>query len=79
MANYRVRRDLGENHYTMLKSSTLPECKRVVRSLKGKWDDVKDVPMEGEEPFETNLKNDGRELVVTQGERIVDRYIVEKV
>lgn len=77
MASYRVRRDIPGNTYTQVKSTTLAECKRVLRSIRDKWNDLKNVPFEDEEPFEVDLKAGGRELVVTQGERVVDRYVVE--
>jgi len=76
--SYRVRRDIPGNDYVQLKSATLAECKSVVKSIKQKWDDVKNIVLDDEEPFETQLMKSGKELVVTQGERMVDRYIVEK-
>lgn len=79
MANYRVRRDIPGNTYTQLKSATLAECKRVVKSIRDKWSDLKGVPLDDEEPYEVDLKAGGKELIVTQGERVVDRYVVERV
>lgn len=76
--NYRVRRDIPGNEYTQLKSATLAECKTFIKSIKQKWDDVKNIVLDDEEPFETHLQKSGKELLVTQGERTVDRYVVEK-
>lgn len=75
---YRVRRDIPGNTYTQLKSSTLKECKDALKSLKKKWDEVaKEGAFAEAEPYETKLAK--KELVVSQGDRIVDRYVVEKV
>lgn len=76
MSNYRVRRDLPNNSYVQLKSATLPECKRVLQSIKSKWDELRFVGID-EEPYEIELVKGGKQLIVTQGERVVDRYIVE--
>lgn len=76
--SYRVRRDLPGNDYVQLKSATLGECKGVVKSIKEKWDDLKNVGIDDEEPFETHLSKGGKELVVTQGDRVVDKYVVEE-
>ena len=77
MSNYRVRRDLPNNSYVQLKSAPLAECKSVLQSIKRKWDDLRDVGLDGSEPYVVELAKGGKELVVTQAERIVDRYIVE--
>lgn len=73
---YRVRRDLPDNSYVQVKSTTKEECKRVLRSLKDKWADLaKGEPFNGEDPYVVTLK--GATLTVTQGERVVDRYVME--
>ena len=78
MAKYRVRRDLPDNTYTQVKATDLAECKRVLRSIKGKWDDVKAMgTFNGGEPFVTKLS--AKKLVVTRGEDIVDQYVIERV
>lgn len=76
MSSYRVRRDLPGNSYVQLKSATLPECKSVIKSIKAKWDDLRNVGID-EEPYITELDKGGKKLIVTQGERVVDCYVVE--
>lgn len=73
---YRVRRDLNGNTYTQLKSADLPECRRVLQSLKAKWDDLANTPLDDQEPFVAAIA--GMKLVVRQGERIVDSYVIER-
>lgn len=77
MSNYRVRRDLAENSYVQLKSATLAECKSVIKSIKAKWDDLRNVGID-EEPYVTELAKGGKLLTVMQGERLVDCYVVER-
>ena len=78
MSNYRVRRDIPGNSYTQLKSADLADCKALLKSIKGKWDDLKGIGLDEEMPYSTQMMAGGKELVVTQGDRVVDRYIVEK-
>lgn len=75
---FRVRRDIPGNTYTQLKSSTLKECRDTLKGLKRKWDEV---AAEGGfadgDPYKVDLTK--QELVVSRGDRVVDRYVVEKV
>lgn len=78
MPNYRVRRDLPGNSYVQLKSSTLPECKALLKSLRDKWEDLADTgTFGGGQAYSVDLG--GMALVVKQGEKIVDRYVIEVV
>lgn len=77
MAKHRVRRDIPGNSYTQLKAADLSDCKALLKSIKSKWDDLRGVTWEDELPFQTELKTGGKELVVMQGDKVVDRYVVE--
>lgn len=75
---HRVKRNLPNNDYVQLKNATLAECRALLDSIEGKWNDVKEngVPF-GEEPFVTERNKNS--LTVTQGEKVVDNYVIEKV
>lgn len=75
--SYRVKRKLPDNEYVQLKNADKEDCKQLLRSLKDKWNEVKDVGVAfGDDPFVVNLKRDT--LTVTKGDRVVDQYIIEK-
>jgi len=74
---YRVKRKLPDNEYVQLKNADKEDCKELLRSLKNKWNEVKDVGVDfGDDPFVVSLKRDT--LTVTKGDRVVDQYIIEK-
>lgn len=74
---YRVKRKLPDNEYVQLKNADKDDCKQLLRSLKDKWNEVKDVGVDfGDDPFVVELKRDT--LTVTKGDRVVDQYIIEK-
>ena len=74
---YRVRRDLPDDSYVQLKATDLPTCKAFLRSISDKWRDLRDMPVAiGEEPYVVKLEK--MQVMVSQGERIVDVYIVEE-
>lgn len=78
MKSYRVRRHLVGDSSIVVRSTTLPECQAYLESVQRKWNDLKDMgTFGGKEPYETSIKKN-KELVVTQGETIVDHYVVEK-
>jgi len=75
---YRVKRDLPENSFVQLKSAPLAECKALLASLEQKWNDVKENGVAfGEEAFV--VERSPQSLVVTRGNEVVDRYVIEKV
>ena len=74
---YRVRRDLPDDSHVQLKATDLPTCKAFLRSISDKWRDLRDMPVAiGEEPYV--VKREKMQVMVSQGERIVDVYIVEE-
>lgn len=76
MSKYRVRRCLPGNDYVQLKSATMADCKALLKSIKGKWDDLAHMgSFGGGEPYETKI--DKSNLIVLQGDRIVDKYVIE--
>jgi len=75
---YRVRRDLPHDSYVQLKSSTLPECKAFLEKMQQTWANLGDMgTFGGREPFVASIS--GKVLTVTQGEKVVDRYVIEPV
>lgn len=78
MPRYHVRRDIPNNTYVQVKSTDLPTCRAFLRSVKSKWDDLKNMPVSmGEEPYVTKLEK--MKMTVTQDGKVVDMYVVEKV
>jgi hypothetical protein len=75
---YRVRRETNGDHSIQLKASGLPECRAVLESIAEKWRGISDVPLAyGGQPYVVKVTK--YMLIVTEGERVVDKYVVEAV
>lgn len=73
---YRVRREIKEDHSIQLKASGLPECQAFLESIAEKWRSISEVPLAyGGQPYVVKVTK--YMLIVTERERVVDKYVVE--